>query len=117
MMVVERGALLRVTTVVSMRSCSSGQLANSGTVLRTAVETVGAMGGMLAFPRMATRHARLLILGSGPPVYTAAVYAARANLKPVLIAGLTQGAKMMTKSYVDNWPADADDVQGPDLMQ
>src|SRR5512145_2570422 len=71
---------------------------------------------MLAFPRMATRHARLLILGSGPAGYTAAVYAARANLRPVLIAGVAQGGQLMTTTDVDNWPADADGVQGPDLM-
>src|SRR5918994_2863383 len=66
---------------------------------------------------MATRHARLLILGSGPAGYTAAVYAARANLRPVLIAGVAQGGQLMTTTDVDNWPADADGVQGPDLMQ
>ena len=65
---------------------------------------------------MSTRHARLLILGSGPAGYTAAVYSARANLKPVLITGLTQGGQLMTTTDVDNWPADADGVQGPDLM-
>jgi thioredoxin reductase (NADPH) len=64
-----------------------------------------------------TRHARLLILGSGPAGYTAAVYAARANLKPVLIAGIAPGGQLMTTTDVDNWPADADGVQGPDLMQ
>jgi len=63
-----------------------------------------------------TRHARLLILGSGPAGYTAAVYAARANLQPVLITGLAQGGQRMTTTEVDNWPADADGVQGPDLM-
>jgi thioredoxin reductase (NADPH) len=63
-----------------------------------------------------TRHARLLILGSGPAGYTAAVYAARANLKPVLVTGLAQGGQLMTTTEVDNWPADADGVQGPDLM-
>ncbi|MCZ7562056.1 MAG: thioredoxin-disulfide reductase [Burkholderiaceae bacterium] len=63
-----------------------------------------------------TRHARLLILGSGPAGYTAAVYAARANLQPVLITGLAQGGQLMTTTEVDNWPADADGVQGPDLM-
>ncbi|MGE5491401.1 MAG: thioredoxin-disulfide reductase [Actinomycetota bacterium] len=63
-----------------------------------------------------TRHNRLLILGSGPAGYTAAVYAARANLKPVLITGLAQGGQLMTTTEVDNWPADADGVQGPDLM-
>ncbi|MEW5888906.1 MAG: thioredoxin-disulfide reductase [Pseudomonadota bacterium] len=63
-----------------------------------------------------TRHARLLILGSGPAGYTAAVYAARANLKPVLITGLAQGGQLMTTTDVDNWPADAEGVQGPDLM-
>ena len=66
---------------------------------------------------MATRHARLLILGSGPAGYTAAVYGARANLRPVLIAGVAQGGQLMTTTDVDNWPADADGVQGPDLMQ
>jgi thioredoxin reductase (NADPH) len=66
---------------------------------------------------MATRHTRLLILGSGPAGYTAAVYAARANLKPVLIAGIAQGGQLMTTTDVDNWPADAEGVQGPDLMQ
>src|SRR5205085_9832716 len=64
-----------------------------------------------------TRHSRLLILGSGPAGYTAAVYAARANLKPVLVAGLAQGGQLMTTTDVDNWPADADGVQGPDLME
>ncbi|MBK7745222.1 MAG: thioredoxin-disulfide reductase [Betaproteobacteria bacterium] len=65
---------------------------------------------------MPTQHARLLILGSGPAGYTAAVYAARANLKPVLITGLAQGGQLMTTTEVDNWPADADGVMGPDLM-
>jgi thioredoxin reductase (NADPH) len=63
-----------------------------------------------------TRHAKLLILGSGPAGYTAAVYAARANLSPVLITGMAQGGQLMTTTEVDNWPADADGVQGPDLM-
>jgi thioredoxin reductase (NADPH) len=62
------------------------------------------------------KHARVLILGSGPAGYTAAVYAARANLKPVLITGLAQGGQLMTTTDVDNWPADANGVQGPDLM-
>jgi thioredoxin reductase (NADPH) len=66
---------------------------------------------------MPARHARLLILGSGPAGYTAAVYAARANLKPVLVTGLAQGGQLMTTTDVDNWPADADGIQGPDLMQ
>ncbi|WP_025869507.1 thioredoxin-disulfide reductase [Methylobacillus glycogenes] len=65
---------------------------------------------------MATKHARLLILGSGPAGYSAAVYAARANLKPVLITGIAQGGQLMTTTEVDNWPADADGVQGPELM-
>ncbi len=65
----------------------------------------------------APRHARVLILGSGPAGYTAAVYAARANLKPMLITGLAQGGQLMTTTDVDNWPADASGVQGPDLMQ
>ena len=64
----------------------------------------------------AARHSRLIILGSGPAGYTAAVYAARANLKPLLITGLAQGGQLMTTTDVDNWPADADGVQGPDLM-
>ncbi|MBK9116140.1 MAG: thioredoxin-disulfide reductase [Betaproteobacteria bacterium] len=65
---------------------------------------------------MSAKHARLLILGSGPAGYTAAVYAARANLSPVLITGLAQGGQLMTTTEVDNWPADADGVMGPDLM-
>ena len=65
---------------------------------------------------MPTRHARLLILGSGPAGYSAAVYAARANLRPVLVTGIAQGGQLMTTTDVDNWPADADGVQGPELM-
>ncbi len=65
---------------------------------------------------MTTRHSRLLILGSGPAGYTAAIYAARANLKPMLITGLAQGGQLMTTTEVDNWPADAMGVQGPELM-
>ncbi len=64
-----------------------------------------------------TRHIRLLILGSGPAGYTAAVYAARANLQPVLIAGLTPGGQLTTTTDVDNWPADVHGVQGPALME
>jgi len=64
-----------------------------------------------------SRHDRLLILGSGPAGYSAAVYAARANLKPVLITGLAQGGQLMTTTDVDNWPADAAGVQGPELME
>ena len=63
------------------------------------------------------RHARVLILGSGPAGYAAAVYTARANLSPVLIAGMAQGGQLMTTTDVDNWPADAAGVQGPELMQ
>ena len=63
------------------------------------------------------RHARVLILGSGPAGYTAAIYAARANLKPMLVTGMAQGGQLMTTTDVDNWPADAHGVQGPDLMQ
>ena len=63
------------------------------------------------------RHVRLLILGSGPAGYTAAVYAARANLQPVLITGIAQGGQLMTTTDVDNWPADAHGVQGPELME
>jgi thioredoxin reductase (NADPH) len=62
-------------------------------------------------------HSKVLILGSGPAGYTAAVYAARANLNPVLITGIAQGGQLMTTTDVDNWPADAMGVQGPDLMQ
>ncbi len=64
-----------------------------------------------------SKHAKVLILGSGPAGYTAAVYAARANLNPVLVTGLAQGGQLMTTTDVDNWPADAAGVQGPDLMQ
>ncbi len=64
-----------------------------------------------------TQHHRLLILGSGPAGYTAAVYAARANLKPVLITGMAQGGQLMTTTDVDNWPADFNGVQGPELME
>ncbi len=63
------------------------------------------------------KHAKVLILGSGPAGYTAAVYAARANLKPVLITGMAQGGQLMTTTEVDNWPADVHGVQGPELMQ
>ncbi|MEG1831862.1 MAG: thioredoxin-disulfide reductase [Burkholderiaceae bacterium] len=62
-------------------------------------------------------HARVLILGSGPAGYTAAIYAARANLKPTLITGIAQGGQLMTTTEVDNWPADPKGVQGPELMQ
>ena len=62
-------------------------------------------------------HAQVLILGSGPAGYTAAVYAARANLKPLLITGMAQGGQLMTTTEVDNWPADVQGVQGPELMQ
>jgi thioredoxin reductase (NADPH) len=67
-------------------------------------------------PDKPTKHARLLILGSGPAGYSAAVYAARANLRPVLLTGLAPGGQLMTTTDVDNWPADAQGVQGPDLM-
>ena len=63
------------------------------------------------------KHSKVLILGSGPAGYTAAVYAARANLNPVLITGIAQGGQLMTTTDVDNWPADAQGVQGPELMQ
>jgi len=62
------------------------------------------------------RHAKVLILGSGPAGYTAAIYAARANLKPMLVTGIAQGGQLMTTTDVDNWPADVDGVMGPDLM-
>lgn len=63
-----------------------------------------------------TRHHKLIILGSGPAGYTAAVYAARANLSPVLITGIAQGGQLMTTTDVDNWPGDVEGLQGPDLM-
>ena len=66
---------------------------------------------------MSNQHAQVLILGSGPAGYTAAVYAARANLKPLLITGMAQGGQLMTTTEVDNWPADVHGVQGPELMQ
>ncbi|MBE9174103.1 FAD-dependent oxidoreductase, partial [Cyanobium sp. LEGE 06143] len=64
-----------------------------------------------------TRHSRLIILGSGPAGYTAAVYAARANLNPTLITGIEVGGQLTTTTDVDNWPGDNDGVQGPELMQ
>ncbi len=64
-----------------------------------------------------SKHCRLLILGSGPAGYTAAVYAARANLNPVLVTGMEQGGQLMTTTDVDNWPGDPEGVQGPELMQ
>src|SRR5690625_604148 len=64
-----------------------------------------------------TKHAKVLILGSGPTPFRSAIYAARANLNPVLITGLEQGGQLMTTTDVENWPADADGVQGPDLME
>ncbi|WP_374591999.1 thioredoxin-disulfide reductase [Aquabacterium sp.] len=64
-----------------------------------------------------TQHAQVLILGSGPAGYTAAIYAARANLKPLLVTGMAQGGQLMTTTEVDNWPADVMGVQGPELMQ
>ena len=63
------------------------------------------------------QHAKVLILGSGPAGYTAAIYAARANLQPMLVTGLEQGGQLMTTTEVDNWPADVQGVQGPELMQ
>ena len=64
-----------------------------------------------------SKHSRLIILGSGPAGYTAAVYAARANLKPTMITGLAQGGQLMTTTDVDNWPGDVHGLQGPDLMK
>jgi len=65
----------------------------------------------------ASKHAKVLILGSGPAGYTAAIYAARANLNPLLVTGIAQGGQLMTTTEVDNWPADVHGVQGPELMQ
>jgi thioredoxin reductase (NADPH) len=69
------------------------------------------------YPMSDPKHAKVLILGSGPAGYTAAVYAARANLSPVLVTGMAQGGQLMTTTEVDNWPADVHGVQGPELMQ
>ena len=63
------------------------------------------------------RHARLIILGSGPAGYSAALYAARANLKPLLITGMQMGGQLTTTTEVDNWPGDVEGLQGPDLME
>ena len=70
-----------------------------------------------SFTHMSSTHAKVLILGSGPAGYTAAIYAARANLQPLLITGIAQGGQLMTTTEVDNWPADVHGVQGPELMQ
>jgi thioredoxin reductase (NADPH) len=72
---------------------------------------------MTSTPNSSPKHARVLILGSGPAGYTAAIYAARANLKPMLVTGIAQGGQLMTTTDVDNWPADVDGVQGPELME
>ena len=66
---------------------------------------------------MSSQHAKVIILGSGPAGYTAAIYAARANLEPLLITGIAQGGQLLTTTEVDNWPADVHGVQGPELMQ
>ncbi len=71
----------------------------------------------MSTPTTKPRHARVLILGSGPAGYTAAVYAARANLKPLMVTGLAQGGQLMTTTEVDNWPGDVHGLMGPDLME
>jgi thioredoxin reductase (NADPH) len=94
-------------------------------VLEEAVITPKCNQVLLAAPALSSnsylgkpmKHAKVLILGSGPAGYSAAVYAARANLNPVLITGMAQGGQLMTTTDVDNWPADVDGVQGPELMQ
>src|SRR5262249_57145305 len=99
----------------------SRKLARSlaGLILATTARTVhGLWPRSHGFFTMPTNlHAKVLILGSGPAGYTAAVYAARANLNPVLITGIAQGGQLMTTTDVDNWPADVHGVQGPELMQ
>jgi alkyl hydroperoxide reductase subunit AhpF len=72
-----------------------------------------ARGPLFDCAHVHSKHAQVLILGSGPAGYTAAVYAARANLKPLLITGMAQGGQLMTTTEVDNWPADVMGVQGP----
>src|ERR1700752_1255465 len=67
--------------------------------------------------KTSAKHSRVLILGSGPAGYTAAVYAARANLAPRMVTGLAQGGQLTTTTDVDNWPADADGVRGPELVE
>ncbi len=79
--------------------------------------TIGHFYPLTFSPMNSTKHAKVLILGSGPAGYSAAVYAARANLNPVLITGIAQGGQLMTTTEVDNWPADVNGVQGPELMQ
>ena len=86
----------------------------TGATLTHLVTTIMSTSIPKALP---TVHARVLILGSGPAGYSAAVYAARANLKPMLITGIAQGGQLMTTTDVDNWPADVDGVQGPELME
>ena len=66
---------------------------------------------------MEKKHTKLLVLGSGPAGYTAALYASRANLKPILITGLEIGGQLTTTTDVENWPGDSNDLQGPDLME
>jgi thioredoxin reductase (NADPH) len=90
---------------------------------RTLVDPASSLAPLATHPAHQTmtsppaQHARLLVLGSGPAGYTAAIYAARANLKPMLVTGIAQGGQLMTTTDVDNWPADVMGVQGPELMQ
>jgi thioredoxin reductase (NADPH) len=99
--------IVTLDMVVSADKQGHGRLLNKSTPANNMTST----------PNSSNKHARVLILGSGPAGYTAAIYAARANLKPMLVTGIAQGGQLMTTTDVDNWPADVDGVQGPELME